>query len=107
MIEIRRYLTEEGSDPVEGWLGAMRDKRAHAALRIRIRRLESGNFGDCKSVGAGVLELRVDTGPGYRLYCARHGEALVILLCGGDKRRQSADIERAKDYWADWKRMNK
>ena len=75
-------------------------------MRMRIRRLESGNFGDCKSVGAGVLELRVDVGPGYRLYCARRGVDLVVLLCGGDKRGQSADIERAKDYWSDWKRRN-
>jgi len=107
MIEIRRYLSEDGSNPVEDWLRAMRDVRAHAAVRIRIRRLESGNFGDCKPVGGGVLELRVDIGQGYRLYCARRGDALVILLCGGDKRSQSADIERAKNYWADWKRRNK
>ena len=65
-----------------------------------------GNFGDCKPVGDGVLELRVDVGAGYRLYCGRHGQTLVILLCGGDKASQPADIKRAKDYWLDWKRSN-
>lgn len=81
----------------------MRDKVASAAIRMRIRRLESGNFGDNKPVGDGVSELRIDVGAGYRLYHARHGKTLVILLCGGDKSSQPADIKRAKEYWADWK----
>jgi putative addiction module killer protein len=104
MIELRRYQREDGSVPVSDWLQGMRDTRARAQIEIRLRRLSIGNFGDCKPVGEGILELRVDAGAGYRLYCARHGQALMILLCGGDKRTQHADIQQAKTYWADWKR---
>lgn len=106
MIEIRRYQTEEGRTPVSDWLRGLRDARARAQMEIRLRRLAAGNFGDCKPVGAGVLELRVDVGAGYRLYCGRHGQALVVLLCGGNKGSQAADIQRAKEFWADWKRRS-
>ncbi len=106
MIELRRYQREEGNVPVRDWLENLRDIRARAQIEIRLRRLSVGNFGDCKPVGEGVLELRIDIGAGYRLYCARHGQQLVILLCGGDKRTQDADIQRAKTYWTDWQRRN-
>ena len=105
-MEIRRYQLAEGRVPVSDWLGSLRDQRARAQIEIRVRRMAIGNFGDCKPVGDGVLELRVDVGAGYRLYCGRHGQTLVILLCGGDKTSQPADIKRAKDYWLDWKRSN-
>ena len=105
-MEIRRYQLAEGKVPVSDWLGSLRDQRARAQIEIRVRRMAIGNFGDCKPVGDGVLELRVDAGAGYRLYCGRHGQTLVILLCGGDKASQPADIKRAKDYWVDWKRSN-
>ena len=98
MIELRRYRREDGSVPVSDWLKDLRDARARAQIEIRLRRLSTGNFGDCKPVGEGILELRVDVGTGYRLYCARHGPVLVILLCGGDKRTQDADSQRAKAY---------
>lgn len=104
LVEIRRYQLENGYVPVDEWLGSLPDKVAVAAIRVRIRRLESGNFGDCKPVGEGVSELRIDVGAGYRLYHARHGKKLIILLCGGDKKSQQSDISRAKAYWADWKR---
>ncbi len=84
----------------------MRDIRARAQIEVRLRRVSAGNFGDSKSVGEGVVELRVDLGAGYRVYFAKHGQTLVILLCGGDKASQQNDITRAKDYWADWKRRN-
>lgn len=106
MIEVRRYQREDGGVPVRDWLGSLRDVRARAQMEIRLRRMAAGNFGDCKPVGEGVLELRVDVGAGYRLYCARHGQAIVILLNGGDKRTQDADIKQAKGYWIDWKRRN-
>ena len=73
---------------------------------MRLRRLEAGNVGDSKSVGEGVSELRIDVGAGYRVYYGRHGRDVVILLCGGDKRTQDADIQMAKRYWADFKRRN-
>jgi len=82
----------------------MSDVRAEARIRLRLRRLQAGLFGDCKSVGEGVLELREHEGAGYRVYFGRHGRVVVILLCGGTKRTQARDIDEAKRYWADWKR---
>lgn len=93
--------------PLTAWLAELRDARVRAKLEIRFRRVSLGIFGDVKPVGAGVLELREDIGPGYRVDIGRHGSALVILLCGGDKRSQDADIRRAKEYWLDWKRRTK
>ncbi|MFC6839186.1 type II toxin-antitoxin system RelE/ParE family toxin [Xanthomonas theicola] len=106
MIEVRRYQRADGVVPLADWLADLRDARARAKLEIRFRRVSLGIFGDIKAVGEGVLELREDIGPGYRVYLGRHGAALVILLCGGDKRSQDADIQRAKEYWLDWKRRN-
>jgi putative addiction module killer protein len=79
------------------WLAALRDDRAQARINTRIRRLSLGNPGDVKSVGEGVLEMRIDYGPGYRVYFAQRGAALVMLLAGGDKRSQDRDIATARD----------
>lgn len=86
------------------WLTGLRDNAAEARIRIRLRRVEAGNLGDCEPVGEGVTELRAHVGAGYRVFFGRRGESLVILLCGGDTTSQAADIRRAKDYWAEWKR---
>lgn len=104
MIELFRYQRNDGHEPVTTWLDSLRDKVAQARIRVRLRQIEAGNFGDCEPVGDGVMELRVHVGAGYRVYCARHGKAVVILLCGGDKRSQQVDIKLAKEYWAEWKR---
>jgi putative addiction module killer protein len=104
VIELFRYQREDGREPVTEWLESIRDKTAQARIRVRLRHLQAGNFGDCQPVGNGVLELRVHVGAGYRVYCGRRGERVVILLCGGDKRSQARDIQTAKMYWADWKR---
>jgi putative addiction module killer protein len=80
----------------EDWLARLRDHRARARISVRIRRLSLGNPGDVRPVGSGVSELRIDYGPGYRIYYVQRGPVLVILLCGGDKRTQKADIELAK-----------
>jgi putative addiction module killer protein len=106
MIELRRYQLEDQSTPVTDWLGGLRDTRARAQIEVRLRRISTGNFGNCKSVGEGVSELKVDIGTGYRVYFGKHGQALVILLCGGDKGSQQSDIARAKVYWTEWKRRN-
>ena len=74
------------------WFAKLRDRQARARIDVRVRRLSLGNPGDCRSVGEGVQELRIDYGPGYRVYFTRRGEALVILLAGGDKRTQESDI---------------
>lgn len=106
MIELRRYQLADQTVPITDWLHALRDIRARAQIEVRLRRVSTGNFGDSKSVGEGVVELRVDLGAGYRVYFAKHGQTLVVLLCGGDKASQQNDIMRAKHYWADWKRRN-
>ena len=80
----------------EAWIDGLKDMRAIARIEVRLRRLSLGHLGDAKSLGDGVSEMRIDYGPGYRLYFTRRGERIVILLCGGDKKRQSGDIARAK-----------
>jgi putative addiction module killer protein len=104
MIEVFRYQTADSKEPLTEWLQSLRDKRAHARILLRLKRLEAGNFGDCSSVGEGVQELRAHHGAGYRVYFGRHGMTVVILLCAGSKKSQTADIKIAKTYWEDWKR---
>src|SRR4051794_7736692 len=99
MLQILQYESEEGVCPFAVWFDGL-DTRAALKVRTAIARMEAGNFGDCKSIGAGVLERRVDWGPGYRLYFGRDGAAVVVLLAGGTKRRQQADIAAAKQYWS-------
>jgi putative addiction module killer protein len=89
-------VTVEATEEFSAWLVALRDHRARARIAKRLARLQLGNFGDRKSVGEGVSELRIDCGPGYRIYFVQRGTVLVVLLCGGDKSSQSADIEQAK-----------
>ena len=89
------------------WLEALKDLRAKAHIQARMVRVAAGNFGDCKPLRDGVQELRIDYGPGYRVYLSRQGPILVLLLCGGDKADQSRDIERAIEYLKDWKERGK
>jgi len=107
MIEVRRYCQADGSEPLTDWLKRLSDRQAKARLLTRIDRLETGNFGDCKFLRDGVSELRIDWGPGYRVYFGRSGTRLIILLCAGDKRRQATDIERAVEFWNDYKSRSK
>ncbi len=104
MIELFRYQRDDGREPFTVWLNGLRDKVAQARIRIRLRQVQAGNFGDSEPVGEGVIELRVHVGAGYRVYCGRHGKTVVLLLCGGDKSSQVADIKRAKELWSEWKR---
>jgi len=99
MFTIQHYLTEADHSPFADWYYGLKDPIAKRAIDRRLSRLAMGHFGDHKSCGEGVWELRIDTGPGYRVYYAKAGQTLVLLLCGGDKRTQQADIERAIDYW--------
>jgi putative addiction module killer protein len=104
MIKVFRYQTADGKEPLTAWLQSLRDKQAQAKVRVRLKRLEAGMFGDCESVGDGVLELREHLGAGYRVYFGRQGQTIVILLCGGTKKTQAAGVKTAKEYWKDWKR---
>ncbi|HLV07026.1 MAG TPA: type II toxin-antitoxin system RelE/ParE family toxin [Croceibacterium sp.] len=83
------------TDKFHSWLGSLKDRRAMARIVDRLKRASNGNFGDVKSVGSGVSEMRIDCGPGYRVYFFRRGKELVVLLCGGDKKSQSSDIATA------------
>ncbi|MEA1951006.1 MAG: type II toxin-antitoxin system RelE/ParE family toxin [Planctomycetota bacterium] len=103
MIEIRHYVTATGKNVFEQWLDSLRDPKAEARIAARIARLAAGNFGDCKPARDSIWELRIDWGPGYRVYYAMIGRKCVLLLCGGDKRKQSADINRAVEYFQDYK----
>jgi putative addiction module killer protein len=107
MMELRHYTTVSGKDVFESWLMSLKDDRAEARIDARINRLSHGNFGDCKPVGNGVWELRIDYGPGYRVYYAIVGQRCVLLLCGGDKRKQSSDIAKAIEYLKDYKQRSK
>jgi len=103
MNTIKHYLTPDNRDVIADWLRKLRDTQAKVAIIRRLNRLEQGNFGDFKACREGVYELRVDMGPGYRIYYAHEGKTVVLLLCAGTKRSQDADIERAIDYLNDWK----
>jgi putative addiction module killer protein len=104
VIELVYYQEENGRSPFIEWITALRDKVAKARIAARLRKIESGNLGDSKPVGEGVTELRIHVGAGYRVYCGRHGQHWVILLCGGDKSSQTRDIATAKALWTEWKR---
>jgi putative addiction module killer protein len=91
-IELLRYQREDGRIPFTEWLHGVRDKEAQARIRVRLRQVQAGNFGDSEPVGEGVIELGVHVGAGYRVYGGRHGKLVVVLLSGGDKSTQAADI---------------
>ncbi len=107
MVEVRHYLTASGKNVFREWLDSLKDVKAEARIAARIARLAAGNFGDCKPLRDGVWELRIDWGPGYRVYYAKVGRMCLLLLCGGDKRKQSADIDRAVEYWNDYRRRTR
>jgi len=104
MFELFRYQAADDREPFTEWLSALRDRQAKARVLARLERLGVGNFGDCKPCRDGVRELRIDWGPGYRVYYAQIGKTVVLLLVGGDKRTQRTDISRAVDYLQDFKR---
>jgi putative addiction module killer protein len=101
--EPRIYQTAAGERPFARWLEGLADVQAQARIQARLARLALGNPGDAKALGAGISELRIDWGPGYRVYFARIGSAILLLLCGGDKITQREDIERAKTYLKDYR----
>ena len=103
VLELRYYLAGDGRSPFEQWYSGL-DTAAGAKVAIALARLEQGNLSNVKPVGEGVLEYRIDWGPGYRVYFGRDGEVLVILLTGGTKKRQQRDIDVARALWADYRR---
>lgn len=103
MLELRYYLAGDGQTPFEEWFSDL-DAAAGAKIVAALTRLTRGNLSNVRGVGGGVLEYRIDWGPGYRVYFGRDGEVLIILLAGGTKKRQQRDVEAARRRWVDYKR---
>ena len=101
--DLEFYSTQNGREPFYDWYRSIRDTNTKYRIQRRLERLKTGNFGDCKSVGEGVFELRIHFGPGYRVYFGEVSNKIVIVLCGGDKSSQQRDIERAITYWQEYK----
>jgi putative addiction module killer protein len=101
--EVRLYARLDGVEPYSRWIDELRDLSTRDRIEERIARIRAGNFGDSRSVGGGVHELRIPIAGGIRIYFGRHDGTIVILLCGGDKRTQTRDIRRAQLYWQDYR----
>jgi putative addiction module killer protein len=102
MFDLIHYADADGKDHFGRWLESLSDIQAQARVSARLIRLHRGNFGDCRAVGEGVWEIRIDWGPGYRVYYAIAGKQAILLCEGGDKRTQATDIQRAIARWKDW-----
>lgn len=103
-VTVLLYSMANNKSPFEEWVKRLKDRKARAKINVRINRVRLGNFGDRRSVGDGIFELKIDYGPGYRIYYAHvEKDTVVLLLCGGDKNTQDQDIEKAKEYWHDYK----
>lgn len=103
LMDVRIYTTPSGDAPFETWLNGLRDVQGRARIRARLARVQADNLGDCKPLRGGLQELRVDHGPGYRVFLSRQGPVIVLLLCGSDKSDQDKAIKQALVYLADWK----
>lgn len=104
---IAYYTDEHGNKPFREWLQGLRDHMAAVRIRARLTRVRAGNFGSVRNVGEGVVELKIDHGPGYRVYYAIDAGTVVLLLCGGDKRTQQRDIESAQRFWKNHQEQRK
>lgn len=105
-MEIREFLDSRGGSPFASWFDDL-DAQAAAKVAVALTRMERGNLSNAKGVGGGVQEYRIDWGPGYRVYFGQDGDTLIILLCGGTKRRQQDDIAEAQAHWAEYKQRKK
>ena len=101
LIKIEYYAKPNGKEPYTEWFDNLRDIKVKAKISVRIDRLRMGNFGNCEPVGGGISELKIDYGPGYRVYFGQIGNVIIIILCGGDKSTQKNDIKIAHEYWED------
>lgn len=106
MYKIEHYLLKNGTDPFEKWLKELNDIKARAKINVKIERLSIGNFNSSKPLGDGISELKINYGPGYRVYYGQSGKLVILLLCGGNKSTQQKDIATAKEYWLDFKRRS-
>jgi putative addiction module killer protein len=102
--QLQNYQTADGRSPFEEWLISLKDLKATVKIEKRLQRVKLGNLGDYRSVGEGVCELKIDYGPGYRVYFGQIGSTIVLLLCSGDKSTQEQDILKAKEYWKNYEK---
>jgi putative addiction module killer protein len=98
------FRSKTNKEPFTEWFRSLKDTRAKQKVIARLARVRTGNLGTINSVGEGVQELKIDYGPGFRIYFGQEGNELVILLCGGDKKTQDSDIREAKAYWKEFKK---
>ena len=102
MKTVEIYQTKEGRKPFEEWIDSLKDKQAQIIIATRIARIKAGNLGLYRAIGSGVCELKINYGPGYRVYFGQAGTVMLVLLCGGDKKSQNKDIKMAWSYWNDY-----
>lgn len=105
VITVHEFVDKNGKSPYQDWLMSLRDARARAKIIIQVDRMELGNFGDSEPVGDGISELRIHFGAGYRVYYAKDGKNIYLLLCGGNKKTQKKDIVKAKEIWVEHKQV--
>lgn len=101
---VQNYVLPDGNEPIVEWLEALQDIKGRAKIRARINQIRAGNPGKFNTVAPGIMEMKIDFGPGYRVYYARVGKKVILLLCGGDKQTQRADIKKATELLSDYKR---
>lgn len=100
--KVEIYTTTGGKAPFEIWFNTLKDRVARRKIKVRLDRAEEGNLGEYNSVGQGIYEMKINYGPGYRIYFGQEGTKVVLLLCGGDKSTQQKDIKMARQYWEDY-----
>lgn len=98
------YKTDNGHEPYSEYIASLKDRGGAAKIRVRVTRAELGNFGSHRKIGKGIIELKIDYGPGYRVYVGQHGQELIVLLCAGDKSTQDTDIKAALKWWEEFKK---
>ncbi|WP_026100644.1 type II toxin-antitoxin system RelE/ParE family toxin [Synechococcus sp. PCC 7336] len=101
--DIEEYVTLAGRSPFSEWFNALKDRKTRAKIRVRLDRLSLGNFGDYRALSGHLRELRIDVGPGYRIYVAEVDNRVILLLIGGTKKAQQKDIDKAREYWQDYR----
>ncbi len=101
--DLQVYATGDGKVPFSEWINALKDLQGAAKILLRLDRIKRGNLGDYKFIADGVLELRIDTGPGYRVYVAQVSQHAIVILCAGTKHSQADDIKKAQRYWIDYR----
>ncbi|MBI2519019.1 MAG: type II toxin-antitoxin system RelE/ParE family toxin [Bdellovibrio sp.] len=100
--KLQKYVTDNGRCPFDEWIESLSNRRVQAIVATRLNRVIQGNYGHCRKLEGGILELKIDFGAGLRIYFAEEGNTIVVLLCGGDKSTQSKDILKAQEYWAEY-----